>query len=100
MGTCDNQRYGDMDKAGISVDCVATSEVSVSLTLDPAKVWSRDLVQEELDALLLCPGAMQAMLAQGIDPRQLAQRLRGAGGRAARSSTSIRRAVLLSLFSR
>ena len=33
------------------MDCVATSEVSVSLTLDPAKMWSRDLVQE-LDALV------------------------------------------------
>lgn len=44
--------FNIMDKAGISVDCVATSEVSVSLTLDPAKVWSRDLVQEELDALV------------------------------------------------
>ena len=44
--------FNIMDKAGISVDCVATSEVSVSLTLDPAKVWSRDLVQEELDSLV------------------------------------------------
>jgi len=44
--------FNIMDKAGISVDCVATSEVSVSLTLDPAKMWSRDLVQEELDALV------------------------------------------------
>lgn len=34
---------------GISVDVVATSEVSVSLTLDPAKIWSRDLAQEELE---------------------------------------------------
>ena len=44
--------FNIMDKAGISVDCVATSEVSVSLTLDPAKVWSRDLQKEELDALV------------------------------------------------
>jgi len=35
----------------ISVDVVATSEVSVSLTLDPAKFWFRDLYQEELDRL-------------------------------------------------
>lgn len=28
----------------ISVDVVATSEVSVSLTLDPAKLWSRQLI--------------------------------------------------------
>eukprot|EP00898_Chlorokybus_atmophyticus_P007665 jgi/Chlat1/78/Chrsp1S00209 len=36
----------------ISVDVVATSEVSVSLTLDPAKLWSRSLIQQELDNLL------------------------------------------------
>ena len=36
----------------IWVDCVATSEVSVSLTLDPAKLWDRDLVPEELDSLI------------------------------------------------
>ena len=35
--------FNIMDKAEISVDCVATSEVSVSLTLDPSKMWSRDL---------------------------------------------------------
>lgn len=37
---------------GISVDVVATSEVSISLTLDPSKSWSRDLVDAELDALV------------------------------------------------
>lgn len=36
----------------ISVDVVATSEVSVSLTLDPAKVWERDLIAEELEGLM------------------------------------------------
>lgn len=44
--------FAVMSSNGISVDCVATSEVSVSLTLDPAKLWSRDLVKEELDALV------------------------------------------------
>lgn len=44
--------FAIMNNAGISVDCVATSEVSVSLTLDPAKLWSRDLVKEELEALV------------------------------------------------
>ena len=34
------------------MDCVATSEVSVSITLDPAKLWSRGLVKEELEALV------------------------------------------------
>ena len=38
---------------GLSVDVVATSEVSVSLTLDPAKtLWERDLIDEELEALM------------------------------------------------
>ena len=36
----------------ISVDVVATSEVSVSLTLDPSKLWSRDLQQAELEKLV------------------------------------------------
>ena len=44
--------FAVMNNAGISVDCVATSEVSVSITLDPAKLWSRDLVKEELEALV------------------------------------------------
>lgn len=38
----------------ISVDVVASSEVSISLTLDPAKtLWERDLIDEELDALMV-----------------------------------------------
>ncbi|XP_042473239.1 aspartokinase 1, chloroplastic-like [Zingiber officinale] len=36
----------------ISVDCVATSEVSISLTLDPSKLWSRELIQQELDHVI------------------------------------------------
>lgn len=35
----------------ISVDVVATSEISVSVTLDCAKMWSRDLISEELSHL-------------------------------------------------
>lgn len=35
----------------ISVDMIATSEVSISLTLDTAKLWSRELIQQELDQL-------------------------------------------------
>lgn len=35
----------------ISVDVVATSEISVSVTLDCARLWSRDLIAEELDHL-------------------------------------------------
>ena len=31
---------------------VATSEVSISLTLDPSKIWSRDLIDDELDGLV------------------------------------------------
>ena len=32
-----------MKRNKVSVDVVATSEVSVSVTLDPAKFWHRDL---------------------------------------------------------
>ncbi|XP_078158015.1 aspartokinase 1, chloroplastic-like [Carex rostrata] len=41
--------FSIFEDLGISVDCVATSEVSVSLTLDPSKLWSRELIQQELD---------------------------------------------------
>ncbi|KAL9248907.1 Aspartokinase 2, chloroplastic-like protein [Drosera capensis] len=33
------------------VNMIATSEVSISLTLDTAKLWSRELIQQELDQL-------------------------------------------------
>jgi len=36
----------------VSVDVVATSEVSVSITLDPAKIWQRSMMTSELDALV------------------------------------------------
>eukprot|EP00884_Botryococcus_braunii_P010481 jgi/Botrbrau1/19434/Bobra.0338s0057.1 len=35
----------------VSVDVVATSEISLSLTLDPSKFWDRDLIDEELEGL-------------------------------------------------
>lgn len=35
----------------ISVDVVATSEISVSVTLDSSKLWSRELIGDELDHL-------------------------------------------------
>ncbi|OEL32601.1 Aspartokinase 1, chloroplastic [Dichanthelium oligosanthes] len=41
--------FSIFEDLGISVDCVATSEVSTSLTLDPSKLWSRELIQQELD---------------------------------------------------
>ncbi|KAK3009866.1 hypothetical protein RJ639_011880 [Escallonia herrerae] len=43
--------FSTFEELGISVDVVATSEVSVSLTLDPSKLWSRELIQQasELD---------------------------------------------------
>ena len=40
------QVFSIFEDLGISVDCVATSEVSVSLTLDPSKLWSRELIQQ------------------------------------------------------
>ncbi|XP_050384383.1 aspartokinase 2, chloroplastic-like isoform X2 [Argentina anserina] len=41
--------FTTFEELGISVDVVATSEVSISLTLDPSKLWSRELIQQELD---------------------------------------------------
>ncbi|ONM11604.1 Aspartokinase [Zea mays] len=38
--------FSIFEDLGISVDCVATSEVSISLTLDPSKLWSRELIQQ------------------------------------------------------
>ncbi|GJM97234.1 hypothetical protein PR202_ga14145 [Eleusine coracana subsp. coracana] len=38
--------FSIFEDLGISVDCVATSEVSISLTLDPSKLWSRELFQQ------------------------------------------------------
>jgi aspartate kinase len=35
----------------ISVDVVATSEISVSVTLDCARLWTRDLIADELNRL-------------------------------------------------
>jgi hypothetical protein len=40
------QVFSIFEDLGISVDCVATSEVSISLTLDPSKLWSRELIQQ------------------------------------------------------
>jgi hypothetical protein len=41
---CDlEQVFAIFEDLCISVDCVATSEVSVSVSLDPSKIWSREL---------------------------------------------------------
>ena len=40
------QVFSIFEALGISVDVVATSEVSISLTLDPSKLWSRELIQQ------------------------------------------------------
>jgi len=52
--------------AGLSVDVVATSEVSVSITLDAARLWERDLVEPELDALAAALGATAGAAAVSI----------------------------------
>uniref|UniRef100_A0A0E0Q6Y7 aspartate kinase n=1 Tax=Oryza rufipogon TaxID=4529 RepID=A0A0E0Q6Y7_ORYRU len=46
--------FSIFEDLGISVDCVATSEVSISLTLDPSKLWSRELIKQanELDHVI------------------------------------------------
>ncbi|RCV10400.1 hypothetical protein SETIT_2G109200v2 [Setaria italica] len=41
--------FSIFEDLGISVDCVATSEVSISLTLDPSKLWSCELVQQKIE---------------------------------------------------
>ena len=41
--------FDAFEEERISVDLVATSEVSVSVTLDPGVFWSRDLADDELD---------------------------------------------------
>ena len=40
------QVFSIFEDLGISIDMVATSEVSISLTLDPSKLWSRELIQQ------------------------------------------------------
>ncbi|TXG54942.1 hypothetical protein EZV62_020198 [Acer yangbiense] len=45
--------FSTFEDLGISVDVVATSEVSISLTLDPSKLWSRELIQQASFGLLL-----------------------------------------------
>ncbi|XP_047311241.1 aspartokinase 2, chloroplastic-like [Impatiens glandulifera] len=44
--------FSIFEDLGISVDVVATSEVSISLSLDPSKLWSRELIKQELDHVL------------------------------------------------
>jgi len=43
--------FTTFEELGISVDVVATSEVSISLTLDPSKLWERALIEQELDKM-------------------------------------------------
>ena len=45
------QTFSIFQRNEVSVDVVATSEVSISLTLDPSKIWGRDLASEELEGL-------------------------------------------------
>ena len=44
--------FGVFEANKISVDLVTTSEVSVCITLDPSKIWTRQLQQQELDRLV------------------------------------------------
>jgi aspartate kinase len=44
--------FGVFEAQQVSVDMIASSEVSVSLTLDPARLWERDLIDDELEALM------------------------------------------------
>lgn len=40
------QVFAIFEELDISVDVVATSEVSISVTLDPSKIWSRELIKQ------------------------------------------------------
>ena len=44
--------FSIFEELGISVDVVATSEVSICLTLDPSKLWERELIKQELDRMV------------------------------------------------
>ena len=44
--------FSIFEEIGISVDVVATSEVNISLTLDPSKLWERELIKQELDRMV------------------------------------------------
>jgi len=59
VGASQAQTFSIFQRNEVSVDVVATSEVSISLTLDPSKIWGRDLVSEELEVLKVL----------GLDPR-------------------------------
>lgn len=49
------------------MDVVATSEISVSVTLDSAKLWSRDLIAEELQHLAnRFEGVARVKVASGV----------------------------------
>ncbi|KAG8080926.1 hypothetical protein GUJ93_ZPchr0007g3926 [Zizania palustris] len=58
--------FSIFEDLGISVDCVATSEVSISLTLDPSKLWSRELIQQaNAFNVLRTNGVNVQMISQG-----------------------------------
>ena len=44
--------FSIFEELGISVDVVATSEVSISLTLDPSKLLKREFIKQELDRMV------------------------------------------------
>lgn len=47
------QVFTTFETLGISVDVVATSEVSISLTLDPSRLWERALIKQARFSLQL-----------------------------------------------
>ncbi|KAK9276977.1 hypothetical protein L1049_006516 [Liquidambar formosana] len=58
--------FSIFEDLGISVDVVATSEVSISLTLDPSKLWSRELIQQaSAFHVLRTNGVNVQMISQG-----------------------------------
>ncbi|CAH1437824.1 unnamed protein product [Lactuca virosa] len=67
--------FSTFEDLGISVDVVATSEVSISLTLDPSKLWSRELIQQELDnrSSLILEKVFHVLRTNGVNVQMISQ---------------------------
>ncbi|MED6105937.1 Adenylate kinase isoenzyme 1 [Stylosanthes scabra] len=63
--------FSIFEDLGISVDVVATSEVSISLTLDPSKLWSRELIQQK--SSLILEKAFRVLRTLGVNVQMISQ---------------------------
>ncbi|KAL1211238.1 Aspartokinase 3 [Cardamine amara subsp. amara] len=68
--------FSTFEKLGISVDVVATREVSISLTLDPSKFCIRELIQQELDHVrssFILEKGFRVLRTNGINVQMISQ---------------------------